>query len=361
MTPTIIFSTLEQIKNQVDLPSWISFSETILLHQGDALVPENLLLDWEKGWITDDFIRKWFYWNKVEVPHNLKLIGGLVILGNLIIKGSIINAEGDSGPFLIVKGDVKADNLVCGGSFIRIDGNADIAEVVFGHYNHGELDIRGLFGARILINDDHNISISNFGQNNIARRASKDTLDKGCVLISTDELYSEIGRVIPKRLKKVISKKLVSWPQVQANLFKGESILSEEGDHATTTIEEWVPIIWESPNQLRKVPNELRTESFYLALFSNDCPMSKSDIAELFASLPKKALTLKVRVAAFELAPKSLLQLPLSYDLQKEYNECFKWVKNPDVVFLSIPDQFKSDVIRERLDEFLSADSDYND
>ena len=83
---------------------------------------------------------------------------GMLVTGHLTVKGTIGNYEGDYGPFLIVGGNVKAKNLIGGGSEIIIDGNAEIENVVLGHYNHGVLNI-GQVTARVLICSDHAMSI----------------------------------------------------------------------------------------------------------------------------------------------------------------------------------------------------------
>jgi hypothetical protein len=349
MNPTVLSVTPGEINNQVKLPTWISLSDTLLVHKGDAHIPGDLNIDWNNGQDSHNFVQLLSEWFGIKVQSNDSKIKGLVILGNLVVEGSIINADCDSGPCLIVKGDVKAKNLVCGGSFIEIYSNAIIDDVVFCHYNHGELIIRGQLETKVLINDDHGISIENFCRNQDISQSKNNKPSNKYIYISSDDINNEDDKTIPTCLKNVLSQKILSWSKVEASLFAGQNILRTEEDSPPTTIEEWVLLIWESPGLLRKLPRELRTESFYLELLSHRCPMTKPDIADLFSKLPKKALTLDVRVAALELAPKSLLQLPLSYDLQKEYDECFKLVKDPHTVFNDIPDQFKSDAILQRL------------
>lgn len=80
---------------------------------------------------------------------------GIVINGNLYVTGSIINMEGDYGPFLVVAGNVTAKNIDKGGSDIYIYGDCKISNVIYGYYNHGELTVKGTVGAQYIINSDH--------------------------------------------------------------------------------------------------------------------------------------------------------------------------------------------------------------
>lgn len=120
---------LEQLPLKSHLNSW---GDEIRLLDGDVVVDGDLELD--------------------EVPD-------IWVRGDLKVKGSVCNIEGDYGPFLVVEGDLQAKNLIGGGSEIQILGNARITNTIYGHYNHGILEIGGDVTAKAVICDDHHLDI----------------------------------------------------------------------------------------------------------------------------------------------------------------------------------------------------------
>ena len=84
---------------------------------------------------------------------------GLVVTGDLYVEGNVINANSDYGAFLFVNGNLKSKNLIGGGSDIVVMGNADIQELMLGHYNDGVLHINGNTSAQLVISDDHDTAI----------------------------------------------------------------------------------------------------------------------------------------------------------------------------------------------------------
>jgi hypothetical protein len=66
---------------------------------------------------------------------------GLLVSGNLIVDGSILNNESDYGGTLIVLGDVIADCIIAGGSVIHLKKECYVHAFVISFYNHGVLDI----------------------------------------------------------------------------------------------------------------------------------------------------------------------------------------------------------------------------
>jgi hypothetical protein len=80
---------------------------------------------------------------------------GLVVEGDLEVGGNIINENGNTGPFLLVRGKLRARNVAAGGSEFRIEGGADVEGLLLGHYNDGYLAIDGITRAALIISDDH--------------------------------------------------------------------------------------------------------------------------------------------------------------------------------------------------------------
>lgn len=324
-------------------------SDLMLAHYGDTHVQGDLMLDWDKGWANGEILVQWAKWNRTEETLPSPRVSGIVVFGNVDVAGSIINADGDSGLQMIVLGDLRAKNLVCGGSFIEIKGDAMVSEAVFAHYNHGELRIWGALVTKVLINDDHCVSFDLAGVTQ-SEKGNGRPKNGGFLHISSAELRDSVDEdEIPKPLKRLVSKKLLTWSDICAKLFTGQSILRAGDDSPPATVEEWVRIVWNNPMSLRKVPKDLRTESFYLTLLSSDAPFSEQDAMELVAMIPGHALTHSVRIAALELAPKSLLRLPESFDLHAEYEQCFMHVKDPARVYEGIPHHYRSVSMEDRI------------
>lgn len=82
-------------------------------------------------------------------------IQGLVFLGNLTVNGSVINAEGDYGPFVYVKGNIACQSLLLGGAYVVVEGDIVAQEVVMTDYNHGFLNCNGVVSAPVFIVEDH--------------------------------------------------------------------------------------------------------------------------------------------------------------------------------------------------------------
>ncbi|HEY5922823.1 MAG TPA: hypothetical protein VIV11_14190 [Kofleriaceae bacterium] len=107
----------------------------ITLLRGRTRVPGDLALDFD----SDD----------ADGPD------GTIVDGDLEVSGSIINRDGNSGPFLLVTGNVHAKNLIAGGAEIVILGDLIVDEVIFGYYNHGSITVHGTTRAKAIITEYH--------------------------------------------------------------------------------------------------------------------------------------------------------------------------------------------------------------
>ena len=83
---------------------------------------------------------------------------GIMIDGDLIVNGDIINSDLESGKTLIVKGNVYANNLILGGGVIHIYSKANIKLFCTSTYNHGSAYIKYLT-CKIFINNGHHTII----------------------------------------------------------------------------------------------------------------------------------------------------------------------------------------------------------
>lgn len=79
----------------------------------------------------------------------------IVVLGDLHVKGSIINENTDGACSLIVLGNLKAKNVCVGGQIIYITGYIAVEEMLMGVYNHGELYGNSYVWCPLVIADDY--------------------------------------------------------------------------------------------------------------------------------------------------------------------------------------------------------------
>ncbi len=119
-------------------------SGIVRIYEGNLHVNGPLWMDFEKG--------SW-----VEPGHE-----GMIVTGNLEVSGNILNTNISYGPFLLVLGNVSAENIVSGGAEFHIIGNADVKDAIVGVYNDGSLSIEGEVKARLVINYDHDIDLGRY-------------------------------------------------------------------------------------------------------------------------------------------------------------------------------------------------------
>jgi hypothetical protein len=110
-------------------------SNAITVLRGNTRVAGDLELDWDR---EDE-----------DCPD------GTIVDGDLEVSGTIVNRNSDSGPFLLVTGNLRAKNLVSGGSEIVVLGDLIVDGVVFGFYNHGSITVYGATRAKAIITEYH--------------------------------------------------------------------------------------------------------------------------------------------------------------------------------------------------------------
>jgi hypothetical protein len=84
---------------------------------------------------------------------------GVIVDGDLDVEGWALNGESDFGPFLLVRGDLRARDLGLGGSQVRIDGSLWAAQTVLGYYNHGFIEVAGDTRAQVIVTEEHLIRL----------------------------------------------------------------------------------------------------------------------------------------------------------------------------------------------------------
>ncbi|MFF3371373.1 hypothetical protein ACFYXF_00265 [Streptomyces sp. NPDC002680] len=117
-------------------------AEVVVLRGGTSL--ENLPLDFSH---LDA-------WSGLTKAHPGMFLG-VVVEGSLAVADWITNWEWDFGPFLLVRGDVRAKNFATAGSEVVIEGDLHVAQTLAGVYNHGHTVIRGDTRAQVVLTAEH--------------------------------------------------------------------------------------------------------------------------------------------------------------------------------------------------------------
>ncbi len=323
-------TTIAELPGALSCPSWLQPTDRVLLHTGDLELGGDLALDWEAGWDDGSIVA-----TLTGLPMAGQEICGLCVQGDLRLPGALVNADGDSGPMLLVTGSLCARQASCGGAYIAVGGDLCVDEVVYGHYNHGQLIVGGQVIAQALINDDHGIDVR-------GKPANSTTLH---IDLSSERDREDDAR-LPASLKKLLKKSPLSLGVVLDGLRRGRSLASMS---TPQTMDEWRDVVWRDYTRIAKIPKDLRTEAMYLALLAPQCPLPRPEVNELFSRIPPRELTPAVRQAAFGLAPKSLLMLPPKFDLQHEYEACFLALDDPEAVGAEVPAQFMSSTMAGHL------------
>ncbi|MCC6783710.1 MAG: polymer-forming cytoskeletal protein, partial [Planctomycetes bacterium] len=80
---------------------------------------------------------------------------GIIVDGDLVVEGVIQNGEQDSGPFLVVCGNLTVDNIAIAGAPLHVAGNVRMSGAFHGYCNHGTATVEGDIEAQALLVDDY--------------------------------------------------------------------------------------------------------------------------------------------------------------------------------------------------------------
>jgi hypothetical protein len=251
-----------------------------LVTDGDLTINGDLRLDYDGDtWATDSLA--WRKLLNIADDENLKNnygIRGVIISGNLTVNGSIINSNMSDGPFLLVMGNVSAHNLVAGGAYFQINGNANIRGVVYGHYNDGSICIDGDLSAEVLINDDHSFSYG--ALKNMQFWCDSMRSDSTESLYDSDGLYA-----IPKKLRALLGDDILAWEDILASLCNGDEVLKSTA--AKSSVKDaayWHKLVLQDGDNLSKVPKAEITAALC------EAAINKSGLAIQY--VPTKLITL---------------------------------------------------------------------
>ena len=134
--------------------------ETVLWITGDVQWPE---LHLDAPLASGSPQRRW--WHSLQtgadhtpIPRSLFLI---LVDGHLRIDGALTCDDTDGATHLIVLGDARMHNAVVGGQLLYVQGALQVADLLWGDYNHGGLTVRGGLTARVaLFTDEYPVDIT---------------------------------------------------------------------------------------------------------------------------------------------------------------------------------------------------------
>ncbi|RXM48481.1 polymer-forming cytoskeletal protein [Flavobacterium sp. YO12] len=184
-------------------------------------------------------------------------IEGVLINGNFSVIGSIINAEGDYGPYVFINGNVVCQSLLLGGANVEIKGNIETKEVVMTYYNHGSFNCTGLIDSPVFIVNDHNTTFGERKNNLFYYNDRADDVDPKNQCEYDDETGDEI---ISNELRKLLDNPLIeTFEELERDLARGELVLKQNNPPAKT-YEYWRDRVLANYRDLKLVPKQFKTE-----------------------------------------------------------------------------------------------------
>ena len=254
--------TIKEVKSQfpflIDHEGFDYFEEWddqdfFLIANEDVTFEGNFYLD-----LYEDKEKKWL---ANILNHPLKeiekiRIEGILINGNLSTTGTIINAEGDYGPYIFIKGNVDCQSLLLGGSYVEIMGNVKAQEVVMTSYNHGNFKCSGIIEAPVFIVEDHYTTFTGRKNDLFYYNDKTDDFDAKNICENDDKSEEDI---ISIELRKHLENPLIeTFEELKRELENGELVLKQNNPPAKT-YEYWQNRVSANYRDLKLVPSQYKT------------------------------------------------------------------------------------------------------
>lgn len=184
-------------------------------------------------------------------------IEGIFINGDFSVSGSMINAEGDYGPYIFIRGNVNCQSLLLGGANVEIKGNVTAKEVVMTYYNHGSFNCTGLIDSPVFIVTDHNTTFAERKNDLFYYSDRHDDVDPKNECEYDDETDEEI---ISNELRKLLDNPLIeTFEELERELALGGLIL-KQNNPPSKTYEYWRDRVLANYRDLKLVPKQFKTE-----------------------------------------------------------------------------------------------------
>ena len=255
--------TIKEVKSQfpflIDHEGFDYFEEWddqdfFLIANEDVTFEGNFYLD-----LYEDKEKKWLaYILNFALKEIEKIrIEGILINGNLSTTGTIINAEGDYGPYVFVKGNVDCQSLLLGGSYVEIMGNVKAQEVVMTSYNHGNFKCSGIIEAPVFIVEDHYTTFTDRKNDLFYYNDKTDDFEAKNSCEYDDESEEDI---ISIELRKHLENPLIeTFEELKRELENGELVLKQNNPPAKT-YEYWQNRVSANYRDLKLVPSQYKTQ-----------------------------------------------------------------------------------------------------
>ncbi|QDW19189.1 polymer-forming cytoskeletal protein [Flavobacterium sp. KBS0721] len=210
----------------------------------------DLYEDKEKKWLANILSHPLKEIEKIRIE-------GILINGNLSTTGTIINAEGDYGPYIFIKGNVDCQSLLLGGSYVEIMGNVKAQEVVMTSYNHGNFKCSGIIEAPVFIVEDHYTTFTGRKNDLFYYNDKTDDFDAKNSCEYDDESEEDI---ISIELRKYLENPLIeTFEELKRELESGELVL-RENNPPLKTYEYWKNRVLVNYRDLKLVPSQYKTQ-----------------------------------------------------------------------------------------------------
>lgn len=219
-----------------------------IIFEGDFYL--DLYEDKEKKWLANILNLSLKEIEKIRIE-------GILINGNFTTNGTIINAEGDYGPYLYIAGNVVCQSLLLGGSYVEIIGNVKAKEVVLTSYNHGNFKCSGIIEAPVFIVDDHYTTFAERKNDLFYYNDKTDEVDSKNECTYDEDSGEDI---ISIELQKYLDNESIeTFEELKRELEFGELVLKQNNPPAKT-YEYWRGRVLSNYRDLKLVPKEFKTE-----------------------------------------------------------------------------------------------------
>jgi hypothetical protein len=258
--------TIKEVKNQypflLDYEGFDYFEEReeedfFLVAAENVSFEGNFYLD-----LYEDREKKWLS-TVLNLPlkemEDIRIVG-ILINGNFSASGTIINADGDYGPYVFIRGNVSCQSMLLGGSYVEIQGDVWAHEVVMTSYNHGYFKCSGCVEAPVFIVEDHYTTFAD-RKNNLFYYNDKTEYSDPVNNCEYDEESDE--EVISIELRKHLDNPLITtFEELKRELEEGELVLKESNPPMKSD-EYWRKRVLSNYRDLKIVPLSFKTAALF--------------------------------------------------------------------------------------------------
>ena len=184
-------------------------------------------------------------------------IEGLLINANFSVNGTIINAEGDYGPYIFINGNVTCQSMLLGGSYVEIMGDVKAKEMVMTSYNHGNFKCSGIIEAPVFIVEDHYTTFGERKNDLFYYNDKANDYDSKNDCEYNEEFDED---TISIKLRKHLENPLIAtFEELKRELESGELVLKQSNPQPKT-YEYWQNRVKSNYRDLKVVPPQFKTK-----------------------------------------------------------------------------------------------------